>query len=166
LAVYKDADPLIEAFSYEIVILLRAPITRYCIKASIVLLWLVALTTSAAVAAPRPINPRSHVAHGHARAMDVKTLARHAASVGTSLVRIHKVRPSLVTRRAHFHRDLRRNGHADDDDAIQNDAPAANVAVELFLALRQLGVFVEVLEQQPFTLHESPRSPRGPPATA
>jgi hypothetical protein len=131
-----------------------------------VLLWLLSLTASVAVAAPRPIAPRRpHLAQGHARVMDVRKLARHAANFGTSLVRIHKVRASLVTRHAHVQRDPRRNGHADDDDAIQNDAPAANVAVELFLTLRQLGVFVEVLEQQPFTLHDSPRSPRGPPAT-
>ena len=112
------------------------------------------------------MDARPRVTHGHPHTMVVKQLARHAASVGTSLVRIHKVRPSLVTRRAHFQRDPRRVGHADDDDAIQNDAPAANVAVELFLTLRQLGVFVEVLEQYPFTLHDSPRAPRGPPATA
>jgi hypothetical protein len=131
------------------------------------LLWLLSAIATSAVAAPRAVRAQPRVVtRAQAEALVVKSLARKAAKVGSSLVRVRKVRASLVTRRAFFQRNLRRVCHADDDDAIQNDAPAAGVAVDLFLELRQTGVSVELLERQPFTLHTSPRSPRGPPTTA
>jgi len=128
-------------------------------------LWLLSVTTGVAAQAHRPLHARAHITKAQAHTLILKKLARQATSIGTSFARVHKVRASLVTRRAHFERGTR-SGHVDDDDAIQNDAPAAHFDVDPFLTLRQLGVFVETFEQRPFTLHDSPRSPRGPPAAA
>jgi hypothetical protein len=55
---------------------------------------------------------------------------------------------------------------SDDDEAIQDDAPAAHLATDPILELRPLGVFVDVFDRQPRTRAFSPRSPRGPPLPA
>lgn len=127
------------------------------------LLWLATAMPSAAAHAPRPPHVRSHGAHHQTVA--IKKLARQTLSVGRNLVRIRKVSVSLLTRRAHFQRAVR-TVHADDDDAISNDAPAAYFDVDPILELRAIGPFVVVLEQQSFTFINSTRAPRGPPATA
>jgi len=128
-----------------------------------VLLWLLSVTSSAAAHAPRQ-------ARGHFRAQtssetfSVNKLRRLTPAIGTtSLVRVHKVRLALAVRRSHLQHAARTTQNADDDDAIQNDAPAAHFDVNPCLALRPIGVFIDDLEQQPFTLTTSPRSPRGPP---
>jgi hypothetical protein len=54
----------------------------------------------------------------------------------------------------------------DDEQAIQNDTLAADAPVDLAIALRPLGFFVDAVEQQPLTVAFSPRSPRGPPNRA
>jgi len=52
-----------------------------------------------------------------------------------------------------------------DDVAIPNDTPAAHVDAHPIFTLRPLGIFVDVFEQQPYTVASAPRSQRGPPTT-
>ena len=129
------------------------------------LLWLLSVTISAAAHAPRQNHVRARAAQASDTSTVARKLNRQTPTVGGSLVHVRKIRASLVTRRARFHR-AERSPHVDDDDAIQNDAPAAHFDVDPCLALRQLGVFVEAFEPQPFTHPCSPRPPRGPPAAA
>jgi len=60
---------------------------------------------------------------------------------------------------------LVRAGHQD-EQAVQNDTLPADTSIELEMALRPIGAFVESLEQQPLSVAFSPRSPRGPPQRA
>jgi len=56
----------------------------------------------------------------------------------------------------------------DDDEAIQNDAPAARIEIEgrPIPALRPLGVLLGSFDRRLCTHPFSPRSPRGPPTSA
>ena len=92
---------------------------------------------------------------------------RQLRAAGGPLARMaRKSRLDLSSRTAHLQRAGRHAPHDDDDDAIQNDAPAAAAPAHPILSLQQLGVFVLPFEQRPFTLLSSPRSPRGPPPAA
>lgn len=127
------------------------------------LLWLLSVTSS--VAAHGPCLARIKIGEAKAQSLGIRKFVRQLQSVGGPVRHVRKVRLSLGTRRTHLQRATWPS-HSDDDDAIQNDAPAAYFAVDLFLGLRQLGIFVDVIDQRTFTLSYSPRSPRGPPAAA
>jgi hypothetical protein len=53
-----------------------------------------------------------------------------------------------------------------DEQAVQNDTLAADTPIELAMALRPIGTFLESFEAQPLSVTFSPRSPRGPPQRA
>jgi hypothetical protein len=145
----------------------RIPIARYAVKAAaVVLLWFLSVSTGIAAPWARSTHARTSLIRKQASAAVAKSLARHRAAVSGSTVRVRKIGTSLLTRRAHFQRNLRRAHGDDDDDAIQNDAPVAAFDVEPVLGLRPLGISVELVEPQSFARHDSPRPPRGPPPTA
>ena len=56
----------------------------------------------------------------------------------------------------------------DDDEAIQNDAPAAwtDVGERTLPHLTPIGLLVRTVDARPSTLDASPKPPRGPPAAA
>ena len=56
-----------------------------------------------------------------------------------------------------------RSGARHDDQAIQNDAPATEIAIDPLSQPEPLGFFVETFHQAAFTVAFSPRAPRGPP---
>jgi hypothetical protein len=131
------------------------------------MVWL--LTASTADAAPGPW----HVSPGaicEARpTVALKKLLRRAKSYGGPLAS----RPRLsrlglrLDPTPQFHRAKRTND-ADDDAAIQNDAPAARVAAQdgTLSALRPIGFLVGHVDSHPRTRAFSPRSPRGPPTAS
>jgi hypothetical protein len=126
------------------------------------LLWLVSVTFCYAAHAPRRAGrrvcdpqrttirqlPRRPVTYGGPLA---KPSVRVLAGLTDPMVRLSRVSHGAVS---------------DDDQAIQNDTPAAHLVIDPILELRPLGVFVDVFDQQPRTRAFSPRSPRGPPLTA
>jgi hypothetical protein len=104
-------------------------------------------------------GPRSRWAHAP-EPRSIQQIVNQTKAVGGP------VSKRLRRTRFEFHRTMtigRPVRAAHDDDAIQNDAPAAHAAVDPFFTLRPLGLFVDVLVQQPFTVADSPLSPRGPP---
>jgi hypothetical protein len=126
------------------------------------LIWL--LVPSLASAAPTPRRVSGRVCEPHA--VRLRKLPRAPKSYGgpvvqpsTSaeaglsdvVVRLQRFIPASVN---------------DDDEAIQNDAPAAwiDAAERLSPALGRLGVLARACVRHPNTQAFSPRSPRGPPA--
>ena len=87
---------------------------------------------------------------------------KQLGSLGGPL-RVRKISASLLNRRLYLRRFVHTH-RQDEDNAIQNDAPAAPFYVEPIIAPEQRGQFVDAFEQRPFTVTFSPRSPRGPPA--
>jgi hypothetical protein len=64
---------------------------------------------------------------------------------------------------------LTRVSHGDvagDEEAIQDDTPAAQLVIDPVLKLQRLGLFVGAFDQRPRTRAYSPRPPRGPPLSA
>lgn len=130
---------------------------------SVVLLWLLSVSLSAAMPASR---------HAATKGCDAKTttakkLVRQAHGVGG---------PPLAKRsrsygiRRHplpnwIQRETARTAH-DTDQAIQNDSAAASVSVELDIELQRLAEFVDSIELHASTRALSPRAPRGPPHAA
>jgi hypothetical protein len=127
----------------------------------VLLLWLLSVSEGLASHAPRAT----------AKACDphttsIRKLIRQARAVGGPVAkRVKKKLRSVQRRTTHVERG-RRPSASDDGQAIQNDAPVAHVIARPVPELRSLGLFVDILEQQPFTLFSSPQSPRGPPASA
>jgi hypothetical protein len=128
--------------------------------ASVLLLWLMAASESAAAplhSTARPCNPQT---------TSIRKLLRQARSVGGPVAR--RVRQSLSGRTArsrHVARGVRAPA-TENGPAIQNDTPAAHASVNPVLALRALGIFVDRIERLPCTISTSPQSPRGPPVPA
>jgi hypothetical protein len=96
-----------------------------------------------------------------------RKLPRHPKSFGGPL----RVRPEsrgVVTDMTARLQRGRRANLLGDDDAIQNDAPAAQLDIDerATPALRWLGVLLGSADGCPDTRSFSPRSPRGPPVTA
>jgi hypothetical protein len=92
----------------------------------------------------------------------IQRVVRQTESVGGPVKRfkrsrlgLHQSSVSRIVRASH-----------QDEQAVQNDTLAADFPIELALALRPIGAFVESLEQQPPSVAFSPRSPRGPPQRA
>lgn len=97
-----------------------------------------------------------------------RKLARHPRSFGGPLaVRSPSSRLALVDLTARLRRGMRTN-LASDDEAIQNDAPAARLDTDerATPTLPALGVLIGSAGGRPDTPAFSPRSPRGPPAAA
>lgn len=128
---------------------------------SLVLLGLLIPTLASAAPAPR---------RGGARACDpsaftVRKLARLAKTIGGPLARPStRAQIGLSDSIANVHRGTR-STFAADDEAIQNDAPAAwhDADEDLAPGLEPLGSLVRSRVYQPTTHAFSPRSPRGPP---
>jgi hypothetical protein len=92
----------------------------------------------------------------------IQRVVRQTESVGGPVKRprksrlgLHQSSVSRIVRASH-----------QDEQAVQNDTLAAHTPIELEMALRPIGAFVESLEQQPLSVAFSPRSPRGPPQRA
>jgi hypothetical protein len=128
---------------------------------SLVLLALLIPTIAAAASAPR---------HGGARVCDpsrvpLRKLARLPKTIGGPLARPStRAQAGLSDVVAKVQRGSR-SALADDDEAIQNDAPAAwhDADEDLAPGLEPLGSLARTCVQNPPTHAFSPRSPRGPP---
>lgn len=97
-----------------------------------------------------------------------RKLPRHPKSFGGPLAMPAPSSRGVVTdMTARVRRGTRANLAAN-NEAIQNDTPVAPVGADdrLVPVLRPLGVLVGILHPLPRTHAFSPRSPRGPPASA
>lgn len=128
----------------------------------VVVVWL--MTVSASAATPRELIP--------AKSCDPQTssplrkLVSNARAVGTPLVKRLRQAGIRIRRNSSAIRLLPRAHVRDDEQAIQNDAPAPPLAVEPRIDLRPLGVFAEAAPALLDSRALSPRSPRGPPSEA
>lgn len=129
---------------------------------SVVLLWLLSVSLSAAMPASR---------HAASKACDAKTtavkkLVRQARAVGGPLAKRSR---SYGIRRHPLPNWIQRETARttqDTDQAIQNDSAAASVSVELDIELQRLTESVDSIEPRASTRALSPRAPRGPPHSA
>src|SRR5437773_7151463 len=135
--------------------------SRPLILVSVCLLW-----TSVASAAPAPRSGAKAVCDSQPTA--ARRLPRHAKSFGgplklpseRTLVGLHDL-TSHVSRRTH-------GNLGDENQAIQNDAPAARIDAgeRPEPTLRVVGLLVGSIDAHPRTPPCAPKSPRGPPASA
>jgi len=140
-----------------------SPNLRSLVKAgslvSICLLW-----ASVAGAAPAPRSGAKTVCDPQTAA--ARRLPRHPRSFGgplkpsTQLLALGEL-TSHVTRRTH-------GNLGDENQAIQNDAPAARMDADdrPVPTLRVVGLLVGSIDRHPRTRTCSPKSPRGPPLAA
>jgi hypothetical protein len=127
-----------------------------------VLLWLLSVSVSSAAHTPRHLTRRLC----DPQRTSLRQLPRKPVSYGGPLMRPSvRVLAGLSDPMARMTR-VTRQALSDDEEAIQNDAPAAHLVVDLILELRPLGLFVDVFDQRPRTGTFSPRAPRGPPLPA
>jgi hypothetical protein len=135
-------------------------------KAScVVLFWLLSVSLAQAAATQ---GQRSPGAPCDEHSTTLRKLIRHSKSFGGPLAKPAQralFGLSDVTAR------LQRGACADmndDDAAIQNDAPAANIDADrgAVPALQPLGVLVGSFDRHPASRAFSPKSPRGPPVPA
>jgi hypothetical protein len=140
-----------------------SPNLRKLVKASslvsICLLW-----ASAAGAAPAPRSSTKSVCDAQAAAG--RRLPRHPRSYGGPLKPPSRVL-ALEELTSHVTRRTRGN-LGDENQAIQNDAPAARMDADdrPMPTLRVVGLLVGSIDPHPRTLACSPKSPRGPPVCA
>ena len=132
--------------------------------AGLLVVWL--LSSSFGFAAPAPATARAGRACDAAHVTTVRKLVRHVRSFGGPVAPVSKRAlaglsdlTTLLKRGALPQLD-------DDDEAIQNDAPAARIdddesRVPLLLAL---GVVDKSGDRAPCAGADTPRAPRGPPA--
>jgi hypothetical protein len=140
-----------------------SPTLRVLMKAgSVLLLWLLSVSVSYAAHAPRRATRRVC----DPQKTTIHQLPRRPVTYGGPLAkpspRVLAGLTDPMVRLVHGSRCAT----SDDDEAIQNDTPAAHLVVDPILELKPLGVFVETFEQRPRTRAFSPRSPRGPPIWA
>ena len=135
-------------------------------RASCVLLfWL--LSPSLAQAATTQ-GQRSSGELCDAHSTTLRKLIRHSKSYGGPLARRpHRALFGLSDVTARVQRGASADMN-DDEAAIQNDAPAANIDVEEGASptLHPLGLLTGSLDQHPRTPAFTPKSPRGPPPAA
>jgi hypothetical protein len=118
-----------------------------------------------------PAGPRRAVGERACfeQARRLHLMPRHLKSLGGPLARqsTRLTMGGLIDLTTLVKRGLRAN-LPDDDEAIQNDAPAAHIEVDdrHVPALLPLGVLHGSFDRPPSTHTFSPRSPRGPPASA
>jgi hypothetical protein len=131
----------------------------------VVLLWLLSVSFAHAASTQ---GHRASATKCDEHSATLKKLIRHAKSFGGPLARPpQRALFGLTDVTARLQRGAR--GNMDNDDAaIQNDAPAANIDADdrNTPTLQPLGVLVGPLDRRPRTRTFSPRSPRGPPLTA
>src|SRR3954462_1939887 len=129
---------------------------------AVIVLWLLSVSVSHAIPAPR----QSSAKFCDAQTTSIRKLVRQARAVGGPL-----------TRRLR-HSGIRLNAHPagigigsrtwirDDEQAIQNDAPAPPLTIDHDIELRPIGVFSDSAPSLLASRTLSPRSPRGPPDRA
>ena len=126
-----------------------------------VLLWLVSASASYAAHAPRHSR---RICDPHTTT--IRHFPRKPKTFGGPLARPSvRTLAGLTDPLARLVRGSRETSGAN-DDAIQDDSPAAHQGVDPVLELRAIGLFVDTPEQHLHTRTFSPRSPRGPPAAA
>ena len=119
------------------------------------------LWPSSAGAAPAPRTAKSVC---DPQTVPVRRLLRHPRSFGGPL----KL-PTLLGLNELTSHIARTHGNlGDENQAIQNDAPAARIDAEdrPVPTLRIVGLLVGSIDRHPRTLVFSPKSPRGPPTAA
>jgi|SRR5437588_7243580 len=120
-----------------------------------------ALWPSTAGAAPAPRTGKSVC---DPQIVPVRRLLRHPRSFGGPLKP-----PTLLGLNELTSHIARTPGNLrDENQAIQNDAPAARIDAEdrAVPTLRIVGLLVGSIDRHPRTLSFSPKSPRGPPVAA
>jgi hypothetical protein len=129
------------------------------------LLWLLSASASAAAEPLRASAVTSGNGRGHT--LTLRTLVRQLKALGSPLARHgRRLRAARAARITHIRYASPTASH-DDNDAIQNDAPAAQSAADPIAAPQAVATVVDALEQRPpFAPACFPRSPRGPPASA
>jgi hypothetical protein len=139
-----------------------SPVVRILMKGgSLALLWL--LAPSMVSAAPAPRRGPGRVCDPYA--VRLRKLPRVPKSYGGPLVQPStRAQAGLSDVVVRLQRGMP-TSVSDDDEAIQNDAPAAwiDAAERPSPALGRLGVLVRAGVHHPNTHAFSPRSPRGPP---
>lgn len=136
------------------------------IRAScVVLFWLLSVSFAQAASTQ---DHRATSTRCDAHSTTLRKLIRHAKSFGGPLARPpQRALFGLSDVTARLQRGARANTE-NDDAAIQNDAPAANVDADgrATPTLQPLGILVGALDWRPRTRAFSPKSPRGPPVPA
>ena len=134
---------------------------------SLAVLWLLFVSSGYAAPTPRhravgrmcePTSPKSP-----------RKLARRVKSFGGPVARPStRAAAGLSDLTTFVKRATSAHRGAGDDEAIQNDAPAARIDGDETAApeLRPLGVLHGAIARFPLTRTSSPRSPRGPPTAA
>jgi hypothetical protein len=130
---------------------------------SLVLIWLMSVSTASAAHAPR---------HGSNRRVcdpqttSIRKFPRLPKTFGGPLAQPSvRTLAGLTDPLARLLRGGRAN-QGDEAQAIQNDAPASPTVAGPVPQPQALGAFVQAFEQRPHTRAFSPRSPRGPPFSA
>jgi hypothetical protein len=132
-------------------------------------LLLALFTASLAEASPEPGRTAAGRLCDPQSAAKVRKLAPHPKSFGGPVKTVAACAPALLLSDlgAHLQRG-KRAPSPDDDEAIQNDAPAARIDVDerQLPALCSLGLIIGSFDRHPRSRAFSPRSPRGPPLPA
>jgi hypothetical protein len=136
---------------------------RLALRSCVVLtLWLASVSAGHAM----PAAQRSSAKFCDAQTTSIRKLVRQARAVGGPLAR--RLR----------HGGIRLNSHStgigigsrgwtrEDEQAIQNDAPAPPLTVDHEIELRSTGVFTDSVPSLLTSRTLSPQSPRGPPDRA
>ena len=138
---------------------------RMLMRASCVLVfWL--LSPSLAQAATTQGRSSGELCDAHSTTL--RKLIRHSKSYGGPLARRpHRALFGLSDVTARMQRGASANLN-DDDAAIQNDAPAANIDADdgAGPTLRPLGLLIGSVDSQPRSQAFTPQSPRAPPFAA
>jgi len=131
----------------------------------VVLFWLISVSFAHAASTQ---GHRASATKCDEHSGTLKKLIRHAKSFGGPLARPpQRALFGLTDVTALLQRGARCDIN-NDDAAIQNDAPAANIDADgrNTPTLQPLGPLVGLLDWHPRTRTFSPKSPRGPPLTA
>jgi hypothetical protein len=141
-----------------------SPFARRIFKAGLVVaVWLTSVSATLAMprelATPKYCDPQT-------TSSPIRKLVSNARAVGTPLVKRLRQAGIRIRRNTSAIRLTARAHMRDEDQAIQNDAPAPPLAVEPRIDLRPLGVFADAAPAPLDSRALSPRSPRGPPAGA
>jgi len=131
----------------------------------VVLFWLLAPSLAQAAVT---LGPRSTGALCDEHSTTLRKLIRHAKSFGGPLAKpAQRALFGLSDVTARLQRGVHTNMN-DDDAAIQNDAPAANIDADTRTTptLHPLGLLDSALDRHPRTGAFTPKSPRGPPVAA
>jgi hypothetical protein len=141
---------------------LRVVNPRFLVKAgSVLVVWLLSASVSYAAATPGRVGTGRACA---ATAAKLQKLLQNPKSFGGP-VAPKRTLLGLTDITALLTRGARAKNLASDDEAIQNDAPAARIDADdrPLPTLRPLGVLHASFARLPRTRAFSPRSPRGPP---